>query len=422
MILKKDMIIMKAIFFISISISMFLMKACSQDSDAVIAIFPKTSEPIQITEDGKEYMFASYHAINSWSKSQRYVTVLQMDLKNTLPTEEDSALMGLVDLENENEFIPLAETRAWNFQQGNMAHWLGTSPDSLIIYNDMRDGQYVSVILNVHTEEERDVFPYPVAAVSPVGTEAISLNFSRIAEARPHYGYGGNGQNAQRDIKFPDDDGLFLLNFETGDAELIVTFRDIEDQVPDIEPGGMQYVDHVLFSKEGSRLMFLARAIPERNTTCFTVDRDGGNLQRCFPDHWGGSHFDWLTDNRLMVTAEYQGKQYSHILFTVGEDDYKRLGNGLLDYDGHGTFSPDGRWMVTDTYPEGGFNDQKIYIMDMETEAVLSLGRYPHSDEHLSFGTRCDIHVRWSPRGDMFGFNSTHTGYRQAFIVNVEAP
>ncbi len=410
------------VFFAFVGISLVSLFTCSRDEGGVIAVFPEISEAVQITDDHKEHMFASYHAINSWSQSHRYVTVLQTDLINTLPTEEDLAVMGLVDLKNDFEFIPLAETGAWNFQQGNMAHWLGTSPDSLIIYNDIRDGQTVSVILNVHTGEELNVFPFPIASVSPDGKEAVSINFSRVGEARPHYGYAGYGQDAQRDVKFPDNDGLFLLNLETGDARLIVSFSDLKDQVPDIEPGGMQYIDHTLFSKEGSRLMFLARAIPERNTTCFTVDRDGANLQRCFPDHWGGSHFDWLTDDRLMVTAEYKGKQYSHILFTAGEDDYRRLGNGLLDYDGHGTFSPDGRWMITDTYPEGGFNDQKIYLMDMETEAVLSLGRYPHSEEHHSFGTRCDIHVRWRPDGKMFGFNSTHTGSRQAFIKQVKNP
>jgi hypothetical protein len=60
-----------------------------------------------------------------------------------------------------------------------------------------------------------------------------------------------------------------------------------------------------------------------------------------------------------MVTANYEGKQYAHVLFTIGQQDYKRLGNGLLDYDGHGTFSPDQKWMVTDTYPGGGMREQK---------------------------------------------------------------
>lgn len=128
-----------------------------------------------------------------------------------------------------------------------------------------------------------------------------------------------------------------------------------------------------------------------------------------------------MNDNELMITATFQGKQYAHILFTVGEQNYKRLGNGLLDYDGHGTFSPDGKWMVTDTYPESGLREQKIYLMDMSTQAVLPLGRFVEPEEFTAGSGywRCDIHCRWSPDGDMIGFNSTYSGSRQVYIYNL---
>jgi Tol biopolymer transport system component len=166
----------------------------------------------------------------------------------------------------------------------------------------------------------------------------------------------------------------------------------------------------------------LARATPQRNTTSFTVNRDGTNLQRCFPDGWGGSHFDWLSEDELMITGEYEAESNAHILFTVGQKNYKRLGNGLLDYDGHGTFSPDGKWMVTDTYPSRGLFEQKLYLMDMETEAVLPMGRYIHPPEFRDNGkdAACDLHPRWSPNGDMIGFNSVTTGSRQVYIIKLK--
>ena len=55
---------------------------------------------------------------------------------------------------------------------------------------------------------------------------------------------------------------------------------------------GIEYFNHTLFSKDGSKVFWLARATPQRNTTSFTVNKDGTNLQRCFPEGWGGSHFD----------------------------------------------------------------------------------------------------------------------------------
>lgn len=396
----------------------FFSQCSTKNPEGETTAFPKISEPIQITKNEKEHLFASYYGINSFSKSQQFATVLETDVKYRLPTENDPATLGLVDLET-HEFIPLTQTKAWNFQQGCMAHWLGTSPDSLIIYNDLRKGTYVSVILNVHTKKEIKVIPYPVSAVSPDGKEAISINFARLRITRSDYGYGGEGQENKKDVQFPEDDGLFLINLESGEAKLIVSIADVKNAVPEIPETGIEYFNHTLFSKDGSKIFWLARATPIRNTSSFTVNRDGTNVRRCFPDGWGGSHFDWLNNNELMITASYDAKQMAHVLFTVGEANYKRLGNGILDYDGHGTFSPDKKWMITDTYPSKN-REQKIYLMNMNTECVLPIGRFKQPEEYRS-GWRCDIHCRWSPQGNIVGFNSTHTGSRQVYILKFES-
>jgi hypothetical protein len=388
----------------------------NQNEKGIEVTFPKVSDPIQLTDSTKEHFFASYYGINSFSASQEYVTVLQTDLDDRLPTVNDPATLGLVHIETK-EFIPLTETRAWNFQQGCMAHWLATSPDSLIIYNDLREGQYVSVVLNVHTKEEIKVINYPVAAVSPDGKTAISINFSRIKLTRRGYAYPGDGQDPRKDVQLPEDDGLFLVDLETGEAELIVSINDVKEKIHPFKEEDLVYFNHVLYSDQGSKVFWLARTKPNWATTSLTANIDGTNVQKCFPDGWGGSHFDWLNDDELMITAKYEATQYAHILFTVGEDNYKRLGNGLLDFDGHGTFSPDGKWMSTDTYPSEN-REQKIFLMDMETEAVLPIGRFRVPEKYYR-NWRCDIHCRWSPNGDMIGFNSTHTGSRQVYLLHL---
>ena len=237
---------------------------------------------------------------------------------------------------------------------------------------------------------------------------------------RPDYGYGGNGQDARADIQLPSDDGLFLIDLETGFARLLVSFEQVKDLIPPLQDGSIAWFNHTLFSREGSKIFWLSRQMEGNNriTTSLTVNKDGTDLRRCFPDGWAGSHFDWLNDDELMVTANYEGKQYAHVLFTIGQQNYKRLGNGLLDYDGHGTFSPDQKWMVTDTYPGGGMREQKIYLMDMKTEIVKSLGRFVQPAKFEGYW-RCDIHCRWSPKGDLIGFNSTMSGSRQVYIFKL---
>lgn len=397
--------------------------ACnSSESGGMQVHFPKVTGPIQITSDDKEHLYASYYGITSFDASQRYAVVLQTDIRYRLPEVNEPALMGLVDLET-HEFIPLAETRAWNFQQGNMAHWLAASPDSLIIYNDFREGKNVSVIMNVHTLEEIRVIPYPVSAVSPNGREAISINFSRLLEARPDYGYPGGGQDPGLDEALPMNDGLFIIDLETGNATLLVSYYDVKDALYfPLDDGDIAWFNHTYFSRDGSKIFWLARQTNGwRRTTSLLVNRDGTGLQRAFPEGWGGSHSEWLDGDRLMVTARYRSQQWAHILFTAGEQDYYRLGNGLIDgFDGHGTFSPDQRWMVTDTYSSrDDLREQKIFLMDMETEAAISLGRYHQPAEYRSYWD-CDIHPRWSPNGDMIGFNSTHSGRRQAYLFRLE--
>ena len=388
----------------------------SSGENEVLVRFPGIQDPVQITSGPAEHLFASYYGINSWSANQRYATVLETNVKYRIPSENDTATLGLVDMES-LEFIPLAQTRAWNFQQGCMAHWLSTSPDSLIIYNDLIDGKFVSVILNVFTKSRR-IIPFPVSAVSPNGKEALSINFARLRITRADYGYGGTGQDPKTDRAFPEDDGLFLVNLETGAASLLVSIEQVRSLVPEMGEGILEYFNHTLFSRDGTKVFWLARAQKIRNTTSLTVNRDGTNLQRCFPDEWGGSHFDWLDGENLMVTAQYEGEAMGHILFTVGQSNYKRLGNGLLDYDGHGTFSPDRRWMVTDTYPANGSHEQKLFLMDMKSEAVISLGRFIEPPEFTG-GWRCDLHPRWSPDGSRIGFNSTYTASRQAYMIQL---
>ena len=174
--------------------------------------------------------------------------------------------------------------------------------------------------------------PYPVSAVSPDGKWAVSINYARLRLTRPDYGYGGNGQDARRDVTWPTDDGLWLVNLESGEAKLIVPIASVRDRMPQVkDPKALAYFCHTVFSRDGSKIFWLARSVENLSgqkvvrkweTTAFTCNRDGSNVRRCFPDGWGGSHFNWLDGERLLVTAKYNDAVYSHVLFTVGKSDY----------------------------------------------------------------------------------------------------
>lgn len=391
--------------------------------------FPDVSDPIAITQGPKDHFFASYYGINSWSPDNRYVTVLETEIKDRLSEDGEYATIGLVDLQDNNRFIPVAKTCCWNFQEAAMCHWLPWADDTFL-YNDKRDGKFVTVILNWKTGEEK-IIPYPVSAVSRDGEWAVSINYARLRLSRPDYGYAGGGQDAKKNVSWPDNDGLWLVNLKTGDAELIVSIASLKDQMTQMQdPKGLAYFCHTIISPNAKKIFWLARTVENLDaqagfvskwqTTSFTCDLDGSNVRRCFPDGWGGSHFNWKDDKTLAVTAKWEDRVYGHTIFTVGEEEkVQHIGAGILDFDGHCLFSPNGKFMSSDGYFNEYFERSWVMIR-LEDQAVMPIGAFYVPELYRNIYTRCDLHPRFRPDGAQIGFNSVHEGTRQVYIRNIE--
>ncbi len=399
--------------------------------------FPVLSAPRALTKGPHDHLFANYFAINAWSPDLRYVAVLETDLNGRLPEPNERCTLGLVDTKDGDKFIPVTTTGCWNFQEATMFHWLPGEPDTFV-FNDNRDGKFVAVVMNWRTKAER-IIPYPVSAVSRDGTKAVSINYARLFLTRPDYGYAGDGQDSREKVEWPEDDGLWIVDLKTGEAKLILSVAQGRSRMPATKvvpgkPGNpLAYYCHTVFNSDASRVFFLARSvdwfektthkIPSWNTTSFTVKTDGTELRRCFPDGWGGSHFNWLDDKTMVVTvwpkSARGGNMGRHVVFTVGQEDKVRfLAPGLLDWDGHCVYSPDGKWLSTDGYIDKNYNRQWA-LMRTADEAVKSIGEFFVPEPYRTTYWRCDLHARWRPDGRQLGFNSVHEGSRQVYVIDV---
>ena len=99
---------------------LFSALACAAAQKSIpLAPFPDMSAPRAVTSGPHDHFLANYFAINAWSPDNRYLLALETDIKDKLPDGAPCTL-GLVDLEDGNRFIPVMETRAWNFQEAAM--------------------------------------------------------------------------------------------------------------------------------------------------------------------------------------------------------------------------------------------------------------------------------------------------------------
>ncbi|MCE5272086.1 hypothetical protein LLH00_12490, partial [bacterium] len=131
----------------------------------------------RLTAGPAQHFASAYYHLRSVNASGTRVLCLETALaENRNPVEGETATVGLVDLAT-GEFKPLSKTQAWNFQQGAMQQWLGSSPDTLVTFNDLREGRFVSVVHNVFTGEER-VLGRALSGVSADGRKGLSLNFA----------------------------------------------------------------------------------------------------------------------------------------------------------------------------------------------------------------------------------------------------
>ena len=406
------------------AIAAALLTGCTQTGPTP---FPEIGEPYAITQGPHDHLFASYFGINSWSPDNRYVAVLETDVNGRLVAEDEAADICLVDLQDGNKLIPIAKTYCWNFQEAAMFHWL---PDGKCIYNDRRDGRFVAVILDWKTGEER-IIDRPISAVSKDGSTAVSVNYARLRLTRPDYGYAGLGQDPKREDVWPEDEGLWVIDLKTGESKMIVSIASQKSNMTKIDdPRGLAYFCHTIISPNAKRIFWLARTVENLDeqvaarghvykweTTSMTCNVDGTDVRRCYPDGWAGSHFNWYDDDLIAVTAKWNGgEHWSHTVFRVGEEENRRhIAPGLLEWDGHLIFSPDGKFLSTDGY--WNKNNERTWVMvRLEDEAVLPMGTFLVPEKYREQYSRCDLHPRFRPDGCQIGFNSVHEGSRQVYL------
>ena len=380
---------------------------------------------IRISPDdpNHEYFFG-YYDKSPWDISDRFILCMRANNTWSDVSPKEKADILLIDTKlsdtDVNRVTKIAETNSWNVQQSCMLQWLGPDYSSRILFNDYRDGRYVSVILDLKSGLER-IIDAPVYTVSADGKTALTLDFSRLYNLRPGYGYY-NVPEKTKGIALPDSTAVWKIDLETGKISDLLTYKEFASFQPRSEmqaDGTVHKVNHLMISPNGKRCMVLYRWFvgQRKYTRLVTFDVDTGKDMYVLSDDDMVSHCFWKNDEYILA---FENKKEGGPGYYLMKDKTQEFNHcwPQLSNDGHPSYSPDGKLIVTDTYPDRA-RVASIKLMDGTDEnkndvEIIARVFAPFKYDN---DTRCDLHPRWNHKGNKICFDSVYEGYRGLYFI-----
>ncbi|WP_111836707.1 TolB-like translocation protein [Actinomyces bovis] len=364
--------------------------------------------------DDREYFFG-YYDKSPWDASG--TKVLCMSAKDTVSAVAPKDVLDLLvlDMHDNRQVLKVAESRSWNVQQGCMAQWLGPDYGSKIIFNDFRSGLFCSVIVDIHTRQER-IIPSPVYSVSSDGSFALTLDFARLHRLRPGYGYS-NVPDATDGQLVPDGAAVSKIDLRTGEVSRVLEFSELLslDHRDDME-GAEHKVNHLMLNPSDERFMVLHRWYVKgrkytRLVTCGVDGKDIWNLS----DEGMVSHCFWKNDSTVLAFARRQAFN-GYFLLEDGTTKASRLWPDI-ENDGHPSYSPSGEYVLFDSYPDRRrLSSIKIFN---EAGSIRETIARVYAPFRYDNDVRCDLHPRWRRDGGAICFDGAFEGRRRLYQVDL---
>lgn len=379
--------------------------------------------------------------------------------------EKDDILeIGYFNWKESSKFIKLSETKTWNWQQGCMLQWFGKEYDKKIIYNDIVDNKFITIIMDIETKE-KDIVPMAYYTASSDGNFLLCIDNERHCFYRSGYSYKGI-ENLSKKVPLLKNDGIFYVDTKTKDIKPIITLK----QMTNIKPlsnmkNGTHYVEHLMISPNNERFVFMHRWKTNDGgiyARLYTVNVDGSNIY-LLNDSGRMSHYSWRNNTEIVgwggisnpinslrkyknivkffikplmplykkiaggnsvdgntkFSAMISGDSY--IVFKDKTNIKKRLPVDILTKDGHPSFSKiNEKSMITDTYPDLNNNcKEELLLYNLENKELIVMDKLNHNKELARGASRCDLHPKWSHDGKYVCVDTLDMGYRSIYLYQV---
>lgn len=312
--------------------------------------------------------------------------------------------------------LPVDHTFCYTWQQGCRAQWVS---DHKLIYNifDEKSKCYKSALYNCISREVEKLFAYPVQD-SYEEVYFLSINYARIMNLRPDYGYRNLPLLSDDDMNCLDNDGIWKVDFNTGHSDLVVSLKELTELDPKPTFKGARHkVNHVMISPDGKGFIFIHRWYVGLRRFDRLVYSDFNTLNVLAAEDMV-SHMCWIDNDTVFGYLRLNGTNgFYYIDINSGAvkpcETLTDFGNG----DGHP--SAWGDWIVIDTYPDKS-RLQHLFLYNRKQDKVYPIVEVFQAVKYQG-ESRCDMHPRFSPDGRKVYFDTVFTGRRRLACIDVSS-
>ena len=378
--------------------------------------------------------------------------------------------LGYYDIPSGN-WHPIDTTDSFSWQQGAMLQWLpGEGNENKVIYNCSDNDHLKSKILDLDTGETK-LIDWPIYGVTPDGEKSIALNMERSHWCRAYHYM--SVANPDYDVPILDSDGIFEVDLERNSVKRIIGIQDVlaidaDENFPELK----HWFEHIMINPSGTKFVFLHRFAPidkpllyETRMVMANIDGTGIQVIPGWRDYsW--SHFGWHNDDAFAIYTvkipkmqkELTGalkststsrlslstikklalsnikKMLPHRLKKIlkGGTEYyqyysanseglfelqKELKDPIFNIDGHPSFTKDGRYMITDSYPDKN-KFQRLIVYNMLTNKGVVIGKFyaPLKGNPAS----CDLHPKLCRNNNYLVVDSAYTGRHRMIMFELD--
>ena len=322
--------------------------------------------------------------------------------------ETETADVCVYDLQTKAVKV-VGHTNTWNWQQGCMLQWVD---GNTVSFNAYENGQYIATRIDLHsqgtTKTRRAVYFYNHSF-----TKYLSLNFYRLDIYAKGYGYP-----YQVDSMDFDKDGIWEVDVEDNSSTLILSLKDVMAHEAKDYMECQHYINHVAYCSDERYIIFIHRwqvKGGEFVSRLIKYDKERGDMMTLL-DNGHVSNYCWKSADELLIYATNRNEEKGYMIVNILTGETKMV-EGLPSEDGHPSYSKDGKWILTDTYPNHG-RKQFLFLFNVEMKKLMKLDIL-HSPIRYFNENRCDLHPRWSFDNNYICVDNTATGLRSLKIYKI---